>query len=99
MLHTISVVDTDLCNCGQRETVRHFLIECIRWQIERRELRQLAGGRWGDLFYLLGGWLGRQLPSGRFIDGDLDSWKPNTSIVAATIAFAKRTERLQATEP
>ena len=54
----------------------------------RREIRKLAGPRWGDTSYLLGGWSGPQK------DGPFEKWKPNTEMINATIRFALSTTRL-----
>ena len=44
-LHTIGAEDTDLCECGQRETVKHVMLDCRRWTLERQELRAAVGNR------------------------------------------------------
>lgn len=33
-LHAIGVDDSDLCKCGQNETVKHVLLDCRRWRAE-----------------------------------------------------------------
>jgi ribonuclease HI len=88
-LYSIQASDTDLCGCGQRETIRHLLFDCPRWQTERTELMTQAGARWGDISYLLGGWTNERL------DGRVQTWKPDTEAVRATITFAKKTGRLR----
>lgn len=40
---------------GQKETVRQFLFECRRWTEQREPLLEIAGTRWGDLSFFLGG--------------------------------------------
>lgn len=93
-LAKIKAIDSDQCECGERETVQHFLFHCPRWQSMRDDFRKKAGQRWGDLSFALGGWSGRRLPDGKWLDGKLSSWKPNLEIVRATIDFAMRTGRL-----
>ena len=46
-------------------------------------------------YYVLGGYSSRR--GGRNIDGPIKRWKPDTSVVRATIQFAKETERLHLT--
>lgn len=70
------------------ETVDHFLFRCALWSEHRREIRGLAGPRWGDTSYLLGGW------SGPVKDGLFERWKPNAEMITATIQFAINTTRL-----
>jgi len=48
-LAKINASPTELCECGQPETVRHFLIECPRWDHQRQALKQAAGTRCADL--------------------------------------------------
>ena len=93
-LAKIKAIDTDQCECGERETVQHFLFHCPRWQSIRDDFRRKAGKRWGDLSFALGGWSGRRLPDGKRLDGKLSSWKPNLEMVRATNDFAMRTGRL-----
>src|SRR5947199_2385543 len=58
-LAAINAADSELCECHyEPETVRHFLFHCNRWNSFRSELRRMAGERWGDLSYFLGGWSG-----------------------------------------
>jgi ribonuclease HI len=90
----IKAVDTDQCECVERETVQHFLFYCPRWEPMRSEFRRTAGQRWGDTSFVLGGWSGRRLPNGRWLDGELSSWKPDLKTVRAMIDFAMRTGRL-----
>ena len=52
-------------------------------------LRRLAGRRWGDTSYMLGGW------SGEKKDGEVVKCKPANEMVIATINFAIATGRLE----
>lgn len=52
-------------------------------------MRRLAGRRWGDTSYMLGGW------SWIHKDGDLEKWRPAKEIITATINFAIATGRLE----
>src|SRR3954464_7876139 len=79
-LAKINASPSELCSCGRPETVKHFLIECPRWVHERQQLKQVAGTRWTDLSYLLGGWSGKELPNGQYLDGPRKNWKPNLKI-------------------
>ena len=73
----------------REESVDHFLFRCPRWSNTRGEIRRLAGRRWGDTSYLLGGWSGEQK------DGELAKWKPSNEMVTATINLAIATGRLE----
>ena len=89
-LAKINAVETERCKCGRgEESVDHFLFRCPRWSYFRGEIRRLAGHRWGDTSYLLGGWSGEQN------DGALAKWKPINEMVTATINFAIATGRLE----
>ena len=66
----------------------HFLFRCSLWSEHRSEIRQLAGCRWGDTSYLLGG------SSGPSKDGLFERWKPNAEMINTTIQFAVNTTRL-----
>ena len=70
-LYGISAAETELCDCGELETVEHFIVHCRRWQAHRVELRTKADKRWGDLSYLLGGW------SNARPDDTKANWKPD----------------------
>ncbi len=74
---------------GGEELVDHFLFRCPRWINFRGEIRRLAGHRWGDTSYLLGGWSGEQK------DGTLAKWRPTNEMLTATINFAIATVRLE----
>jgi ribonuclease HI len=95
-LAKIGKTDSDRCECSDRheETTRHFLFECTRWEKLRRQLREIGGGRWGDLSHFLGGKSNQNSPSGRTLIGPKEKWKPNLEVVAATVKFALSTGRL-----
>ena len=60
-------------------------------------MREAAGGRWGDLSFLLGGYTSRlDRRSGKRVDGPKEKWTPNLRIVAKTIDFLKQTRRMEA---
>ncbi|KAJ5300187.1 hypothetical protein N7508_007430 [Penicillium antarcticum] len=91
-LHRIGKAESDLCECGiERETVPHFLLQCTRWNEQRRALIEAAGPNFGSLSQMLGGKPGTvedaSEPSGR-------TWKPDIKIVKTVIAFAMETGRL-----
>ena len=89
-LARINAIESEETMCGKgTETIDHFLFRCPRWGSLRGEIRRLAGRRWGDTSYLLGGW------SGENKDGPLKDWKPTNEIVTATINFAIATKRLK----
>jgi hypothetical protein len=60
-------------------------------------MRQQHGERFGDLSYALGGYSSRQ-EGGKSIDGPIERWKPDISMVRATIQFAIDTGHLQASD-
>ena len=37
-LHRVKASPTDLCNCGQIESVEHFIMFCPLWKSEREKL-------------------------------------------------------------
>lgn len=97
-LHGIGADDSDLCDeCGQKETVKHVLLDCRRWTEERKELRAAIKdrSRWGNVPYLLGGWSGRRDPTGKLINEEASAWKPQLAVVKATIEFAMKTGRFK----
>lgn len=86
-LGTIGAASSTECACEKGvKTVDHFPLRC--WSDLRQEIHRLAGPRWGDTSYLLGGW------SGTWKDGPFDKWKPNTEMINATISFALSSSRL-----
>jgi len=89
-LHCIKVTDTNRCECGATETVRHFILECPRWAEARRQLMEDTGLQdGGELPYLLGGYRDERK------DGPISKWKPCMKTVKSTIAFAETTGRLE----
>ncbi|KAK7178185.1 transposase [Paraphaeosphaeria sporulosa] len=64
-LAKIGATNSDRCTCRGRqpETVRHFVFECPLWKEERKTLQEVAGNRWGDLSFFLGGRSEQRLPS------------------------------------
>lgn len=89
-LARINAVELEECTCRKRtESVDHFLFRCPRWGGLRGEIRRLAGRRWGDTSYFLGGW------SGKIKGGPLKDWKPTNEMITATINFAIASKRLE----
>ena len=89
----IKQADTALCDCnGGVESVKHVLLHCPMWTMERQRLREVAGDRWGDVSFLLGGKSRKCDPrTGKSVEGE--KWKPETKVVRETIAFLKSTGR------
>jgi hypothetical protein len=84
-LHQIGASESDLCICGQaRETVKHFLFRCTRWEEHRVQMLAQTNTRRGNLSFYLGG----KAPS------DPEKWAPNMDAVRATIKYAMATGRL-----
>jgi ribonuclease HI len=84
-LHQIGASESDICICRQaRETVKHFLFRCTRWDEYRRELFAQTNTRRGNLSF----YLGEKTPS------DPEKWAPNMDAVRATIKYAIATGRL-----
>ena len=84
-LHQIGAAESDQCECGQaRETVKHFLFRCTRWEEHRTQMLAQTDTRRGNLSFYLGG----KAPS------DPEKWTPNMDAVRATIKFAMATGRL-----
>jgi hypothetical protein len=84
-LHQIGASESDLCICGQaRETVKHFLFRCTRWDAQRTEMLAQTDTRRGNLSFYLGG----KAPS------DPETWAPNMDAVRTTIKYAIGTARL-----
>lgn len=80
--------------CGEPETVEHFLIRCRKWTAQRRLLARQAGELAANVAPLLGGWDDYRYRRGRLLCGPKEKWKPNHQLVAATITFVKATGRL-----
>jgi len=95
-LARVNAVESADCECGfRRETARHFLFECPRWTEQRKPLLEVAGNRWGDLAFFLGGRSEQKTVSGEYLDGPPQCWKPNIEVVNRTIQFALATRRLK----
>ena len=91
-LHRIEASDTDQCGCGTaKETVKHFLFLCARWDHLRARLLQQIGPRIGDISFCLGG-------RSKIRELDPSPWKPDLDAVRVTIRYAMATERLLADE-
>ena len=39
-LHKLGLVDTKLCECGEHETVQHYLVACPIYEEQREILKQ-----------------------------------------------------------
>ena len=75
-LHRIGVSETDRCDCGAaKETVKHFLLLCTRWDHLRAHLLQHLEMRIGDISFCLGGRSKNQ-------ELDPSPWKPNMNVQA-----------------
>lgn len=79
--------------CGvERETVQHFLLQCVQWNEQRRALIDAAGSNYGSLSYMLGG-------KPESVDGtdgqNRRTWKPDIKVVKAVVAFAVGTKMLE----
>jgi len=99
-LFQLKKTDSPQCSCGaDEESVRHVILACPLWEAQRRELRIMAGQRWGDLSFLLGGQSSQVYPgTGRRIDRGPDKWKPDHRMVKKTIQFLIATGRLTSTQ-
>jgi hypothetical protein len=84
-LHQIGASESDLCICGQaKETVKHFLFRCARWDAQRTKMLAQTDTRRGNLSYYLGG----------KASSDPETWAPNMDAVRAPIKYAIATGRL-----
>jgi hypothetical protein len=91
-LHRIGACDTDQCECGAaKESVKHFLFLCARWDHLRADLLQHVQTRIGDISFCLGG-------RSKSLELDPSPWEPNLNAVRATIRYAMATGRLLADE-
>ncbi len=82
-LGTMGAADSTECQCQRGvETVDHFFFRCALWSENRREIGRLAGLRWGDTSYQLGGW------SGPVKSGFFERWEQNAEMITATFQFA-----------
>jgi len=55
--HRMGMVASPLCECGQNETVKHYLMECTQYRDERRKLQQILANNGIDfnMSNILGG--------------------------------------------
>lgn len=89
-LFKIGQVDSELCECGNKETVEHFLLECPRWDAHRKrrwkreELEKLTVTRMCGAY------------SSEDLDGPIEKWRPTMQTVRETISYVKDTGRLDA---
>lgn len=89
-------IASPICECGGGvESVKHVILHCPVWASQRQQLKEVAGDRWSDVSFLLGGKSRRRdLRTGKPVDGD--GWRPNLAVLRATIAFLKSTGRFAA---
>lgn len=76
------LADSPACerDCGD-ETVLRVLLRYDRYAEARKELREVAGDRWRDASYLLGGWSGcKNARTCNLVDGPRESWKPDLKV-------------------
>ncbi|EJP61690.1 reverse transcriptase [Beauveria bassiana ARSEF 2860] len=84
-LHQIRAVPSSQCACElERETIKHFLFRCPKWEAHRKEMTECTDTQRGNISFYVGG----KSPS------DGTKWKPNMTAVRATIRFALATGRL-----
>ena len=97
-LHSTGAEDSYLCECGQRETVKHVMLGCKLWRMEIEELKDAVRdkGRWGDVPFLLGEWSGRKDLAGKFLDGEVSAWKSDLGAARAAIDFVRKKGRFKA---
>jgi hypothetical protein len=89
-LFKIGQTDSERCECGERETVEHFLLECPRWAIQReRRWRREERGKL-TVAKMCGAYSSEEL------DGPMENWQPTMQTVRETISFVKDTGRLDA---
>jgi len=90
------MVDDARCSCGiDNEIIRHIVCVCLLWAEQRKTLQAAASERRGDVSYLLGGWSKRKdANSGKLLDGEKDTWKPDIIVVKASVQFLQETGRL-----
>jgi len=61
-------------------------------------MKEAAGGRWGDLSYLLGSYRKKRgLRIGKSVNGSMEKWAPSLEMVKTTIRFLQQTTRMGAT--
>jgi hypothetical protein len=92
----IGIVEEAKCPCGtDDETARHVLCVCPLWATQRKTLQAVAGDWWGDVSYLLGGWgKRRDAKSGKLLIREKDNWRPDLTVVKATVQYLQETGRL-----
>jgi len=96
----LKAIESPICECGKgKEDIQHLLVRCEVWKGERRLLREVAGERYSDISFLLGGWSARRVwYTGQPIDGERAKWKPNLQVVKAAVEFMQKTGRMENTE-
>jgi hypothetical protein len=88
-LHQIGASETDQCAWSRvKETAKHFLFRCNKWDPQRVRLLQQTETRRGCLSFFLGG---------RARSEQENPWKPCISAVQATAQYAIATGRLNPT--
>jgi len=88
-LARIARAPSPLCECGEKETVEHFLLHCTKWRDQRALLQDRVPKRADEVAFLLGAYTSEEK------DGRLENWRPSWGVVKATIAFAVSTGRLE----
>lgn len=96
----IKVIESGMCECGKGiEDIQHLLVRCPLWRAQREALRKEAKDRVNDVSFLLGGWSKRRAwRTGRPVDGEITTWKPNLAVVKAAVLFLQSTGRMEAKE-
>jgi ribonuclease HI len=89
-LHKIGQSETELCECGQKETVEHFLLECPRWTEQRQRQWNQEQRRSLTIARMCGAYSSQEQ------DGPMETWQPDIEAVRETISFVKDTGRLNA---
>jgi ribonuclease HI len=87
-LHNIGRADSKHCECGQNETVEHFLLVCPRWAQQRQKYWNEDQRRGLTVARMCGAYTTQEL------DGPMEKWQPDMEIVRNTISFVKDTGRL-----
>jgi hypothetical protein len=78
----------------REEKFIRILIPNDRYDQLRGGMIREGGERYGDLSYMLGGRSSYQNHDGSSLDGLIEKWKPNLSVVRTVIKFALKTGRL-----
>lgn len=89
-LYNIGQTDSQLCECGQKETVEHFLLVCPRWAQQRQHYWSREERRDLTVAKMCGAYSSQEL------DGPIEKWQPDMQIVRDTILFVQDTGRLSA---